>query len=93
MFSSTLLHGPVDASAVTPSDTIDDTTKITSIKTHGSSSPAGIYLGASGAVKVRMLSGSDITFTGLAAGVCHALQFTHVYATGTDATGIVALFQ
>ena len=90
---NTRTYGPTDAVAVTPSDTIDNTTLIRSDKAPGDPFPAGIYVAVEGDVKVRLASGNDVTFVNLAAGMMHGLQFTHVYATGTDATGIIALFQ
>lgn len=68
------------AEAVTPSDAaaIEQT--------------RGLYVGASGDVAVDMASGDTVTFAGLAAGIVHPLQVTRVYATGTTATGIVALY-
>jgi len=86
-------YGATDAAAVTPNDTINDTTKLTSLKAPGDPSPAGLYVGVSGNVKVRLISGNDATFVGLAAGVVHPIQFTHVYATGTTATSILAVYQ
>jgi len=51
----------------------------------------GLYVGVSGDVKVTMVDGNDITYTGLAAGVIHAISCIRVYATGTTATNIVRL--
>ena len=68
------------AVAVTP----HDTNKITVTR--------GLYCGVSGDVKVDMLNGDTVTFTGLAAGVIHPLQVDQVYSTGTTATNIVAVY-
>lgn len=55
----------------------------------------GLYVGASGNVKVLLIddpdSGSGTTFVGLAAGVIHPLACKKVFSTGTLATGIVAV--
>ena len=67
------------AAAVTP----HDTNKIEVTR--------GLYCGVSGDVKVTMLNGTALTFTGLAAGVVHPLQVIQVFSTGTTATNIVAL--
>ena len=70
-----------NAAAVTASDTavLQDITR-------------GIWVGGgTGTVKVRMASGEDCTFTGVA-GVLLPIQVDKVYDTGTDATGIVALY-
>jgi hypothetical protein len=52
----------------------------------------GIYVGASGTLKVDTDNGDTVTFTGIAAGVIHTLRVKKVYATGTSATGIVGLY-
>ena len=48
----------------------------------------GIYIGTFGDLRVRMLSGVDITFPGLAAGVAHPLEVIRVFVTGTTADEI-----
>ena len=71
----------VNAEAVTPSDStpLSDITR-------------GLWVGGgTGTVKVRMASGADCTFTGVA-GVLLPIQCDLIYSTGTSATGIVALF-
>lgn len=72
--------GPgIGAKALTPSNTT-------------SFSPTrGIYVGATGDVKVTMFDGSEVTFTGLAAGIIHPISATRVYATGTTATGVIGV--
>lgn len=87
------LHSATDAAPVTPNDTVDDTTKITSAAAHGDPNPAGYVLGVAGDIRVRMISGNTVTFPNMAAGVTHGCQFTHVLSTGTTATGIIAVFQ
>ncbi len=70
-----------NAAAVTASDTdkLPDLTR-------------GLWVGGgTGTVKVRMASGVDCTFTGVA-GVLLPIQVDKVYSTGSDATGIVALY-
>lgn len=76
------LQSPVErAAAITPSDDNDL-----------SEPTRGIYVGASGDVKVDLFGGSTaVTFTALAAGVVHPLRVTKVYSTDTTATGIVGL--
>ena len=69
-----------EAAAVTP----HDTARIKPTR--------GLYCGVSGDVKVIMLDGTTVTFTGLAAGVVHPLTVVLVYSTDTTATNIVALY-
>jgi hypothetical protein len=67
------------AAAVTP----NDSTRIAPTR--------GLYCGVSGDVKVIMLDGTTVTFTGLAAGVIHPICCVLVFSTDTTATNIVAL--
>lgn len=68
------------AAAVTTSDT-------------GALEPTrALYVGVSGNVTVDMVEGgSNLTFTAVPAGIL-PIQVTRVYATGTTATNIVALY-
>ena len=78
--SNSAEYSAIDAAAVTASDTaVLHPTR-------------AIWVGGgTGTVKVRMISGNDCTFTGVA-GILLPIQCDKVYSTGTDATGIVALF-
>ncbi len=69
-----------DAEAVTPSD--------------AAALPRAaraLYVGSAGNLRLRMLSGVDVTFTAVPAGTLLPLRATHVLATGTTAGSIVAL--
>lgn len=48
-----------------------------------------IYVGASGDVKINDMVGGAHIMVDLAAGVWHPVRATRVYATLTDATGIL----
>lgn len=74
------------AKPVTPSDTTDIPMP------SGYSHARGLYVSVSGNVKVQMADGGDMTFISLSAGVSHRIAAKRVYATGTTATGIIALF-
>lgn len=52
----------------------------------------GIYVGVSGDLKVDLADGDTVTFVTIAAGVIHPIQVRKVYATGTTATDIVAVY-
>jgi hypothetical protein len=69
------------AMAVTPSNTNDLPAASTAI-----------YVGGSGNLRVTMLGGELVTFTGLAAG-WHPIRVTRVWATSTTATNIVAVWR
>ncbi|WP_240421651.1 spike base protein, RCAP_Rcc01079 family [Paenibacillus periandrae] len=69
------------ALAVTPSNTVDLAEGATKY----------VYVGADGDLKVDMADGTTVTFTALPAGVFHPLAVKRIHATGTTATGIVAV--
>jgi len=75
-----VLEGPADnAPEVTPHDT-NDLAKTT----------RGLYVGVAGDIKVDMVGGDTSTIVAAANGY-HPMRVTRVYATGTTATGILAL--
>ena len=76
----TVTESYTSARAVTPHDT----------NTIGST--RGLYVEVSGDVKVDMIDGTTITFPDLPAAVFHPIAVRRVYATGTAATGIIALY-
>ncbi|QOT13723.1 hypothetical protein JNUCC32_31035 (plasmid) [Paenibacillus sp. JNUCC32] len=84
--NSTVTHlagaNAVDAQAVTPNNNANLTRGATK----------GLYVGGSGDVVVVMAGGSEVKFTGLAAGIVHPLSVVRVKATGTTAVGIVAVY-
>ena len=51
-----------------------------------------LYIGVTGDVKVKTASGNEVVFTGVPAGSFMPVQVTQVFATGTTATNIVALW-
>ncbi len=70
---------PVEASDVTPSDSADL-----------SVFPRGLWVGVSGNVRVGFLRGSAVTLVGVQGLIPGVIK--RVYATGTTATNIVALY-
>lgn len=80
-----MMAGNIDgysrAVAITPSDA----TNFTDGACHA------IYVGGAGAV-VAIVNGTAITFSGAAAGSVIEIRATRVNATGTVATGLVALY-
>ncbi len=51
-----------------------------------------LHLGTTGDVRVTMADGSEETLVALAAGVQQAYQVRRIWATGTTATAITALY-
>ena len=52
----------------------------------------GIYVGGAGNVKVDLVDGGTVTFSAVPVGTILPIQATRVYATGTTATLMVALY-
>ena len=72
---------PVEnAFSITPSDA--DNLRVT----------RGLYVGATGNIRVTMAGGQTVTLTDLQAGVIHPLRVVKVFNTSTTATGIVGFF-
>lgn len=80
-YTVTLTSPPVGGQSVTPSDSTD--------LSHVS---RGIYIAVAGHLSVVMESGVTLNFDNLAPGVVHAMRVRRVRATGTTATGVVALW-
>ena len=78
------------AAAVTPSDTAT----IPSISAADGTGNNGcvLYVGVAGDVKVTTAGGDDVTFTGILAGSFIPVQVVKVFATGTSASNIIALW-
>lgn len=70
-----------DAAAVTPSDSA----QISRVA-------RALYVGGSGDVKLVTEEGNAVTFQDIVAGSILPVKATKVFATGTTATNIVALF-
>ena len=61
---------------------------------YGEASTEGavLYVGGAGDLKVKTASGDEVTFVGILAGSFVPVQVIRVFATGTTATNIVALW-
>lgn len=51
-----------------------------------------VFVGGAGALRVEMMGGEDIVFAGLGAGTLLPVRIQKVFATGTTATSLVALW-
>ncbi len=79
---ATTLSAPArEASAITPSDTTDIL-----------SMPRAIYVGQAGSIAAVMAGGQTVSFQNVPAGSLLPLRLQRVNATGTTATGLVALW-
>jgi len=79
--ADTISSSALNPFAVTPNDSVD----LTII-------PKALYVGGGGTVVLRGVnSGADTTFTNVAAGSTLMVRPRRVLATGTTATGIIAL--
>lgn len=72
-------------SAVTPSDTVDITTR-------GGAYPRGLYVGVGGDVVVVTQGNTAVTFKAVPTGTTLPVRVRRVNATSTTATDIVALY-
>lgn len=70
----------ITAEPVTPSNSVPLTAPSRSI-----------YVAGGGDLRVTMMSGAVVTFAGVLGGAIYPLRVRQVMATGTTATGIVAL--
>ena len=75
------------AVAVTPSNTAN-----ISDSTEASKSGVVLYIGTGGNLKVLTAGGDEVTFTNIQDGSFLPVQVLRVFATGTTATNIVALW-
>lgn len=73
----------------TPADTAYDVSPNNSVDLENAT--RGFICTTAGTVKVDMVRGGTVTFTVLA-GVLYPFRVKRIYATGTSATGIVALY-
>lgn len=75
-----LMAPAANAAAVTPHDTNSQPGK-------------ALYVGIGGDVALQTEVGDDVTFPGVPSGFILPVRFRRVLATGTDATGLVRLFE
>lgn len=75
------------ATVVTPSDTDN-----ISVNTEASKSGNVLYVGTGGNLKVMTVGGDEVTFVNIQDGSFIPVQVLRVFATGTTASNIVALW-
>ena len=80
-YASGLTSPGRNAAAVTPSDVADLP-----------NTARAIYVGGGGAVALTTANGDTVTFTGLSAGQLLPVTAERIFATGTTATSIVAIW-
>jgi hypothetical protein len=81
-FSNGLTNAPaLNGAAVAPSDSADLPNMA-----------RGVYCGTAGDLKVTLYGGDIVTFTSLVGGVIHPICAARVWATGTTAANIIAVY-
>jgi hypothetical protein len=75
------------AASVTPSDTAN----IPSVS-GGTNNGCVLYVGSAGNLRVQTVGGDDVTFNNINTGAFIPVQIVRVYATGTTASNILALW-
>ncbi|MFN3936602.1 MAG: hypothetical protein ACK4KW_03390 [Gemmobacter sp.] len=69
-----------DAAPISPSDSVP------------LSEPArAVYVGQAGTLRVQLVSGAEVVLANVQAGMIYPLRVARVFATGTNAGGLVAL--
>ena len=78
------------AASVTPSDTLE----IPNVSTQDGSGNNGcvLFVGVAGNIRVLTVGGDDVTFVGINTGAFIPVQVLRVFATGTTAGSILALW-
>tara|TARA_R110000803_G_scaffold169965_7_gene233025 strand:- start:8084 stop:8341 length:258 start_codon:yes stop_codon:yes gene_type:complete len=76
-----------NAAIITPSDT----DQIPSV-TGGTNGGCALYIGTPGNIRVLTVGGNDVIFTGVYAGQFFPVNVLQVFATGTTAGEIIALW-
>lgn len=79
MSSNQAIHNGYDFASVTPSDVTD-------------LNGAALYIGTGGDVAVESENGNQVTFQNVDDGSWMPIRVNKVLATGTTATGIVAIY-
>jgi len=71
----------IDGENVTPSDSaaLNNVTR-------------AVYVGSGGALRAEFISGREVTFQALPTGAILPLRVSRIFATGTTASGLVALW-
>ena len=75
------------AASVTPSDTAN----VPSVS-GGTNNGCVLYVGSAGNLRVQTVGGDDVTFNNINTGAFIPVQIVRVYATGTTASNILALW-
>jgi len=75
------------AATIVPSDTVN----IVDVS-GGSNNGCVLYVGTAGNLRVLTVGGDDVTFVGINTGAFIPVQVLRVFATGTTAGNIVALW-
>ena len=75
------------AASVTPSDTVN----VPSVS-GGTNNGCVLYVGSAGNLRVQTVGGDDVTFNNINTGAFIPVQIVKVYATGTTASNILALW-
>ncbi len=81
-FTNGLSNAPaLNGAVVSPSDSVDLP-----------SCARGVYVGTAGDMKVTLYNGDVVTFVGLVGGIIHPICAGRVWATGTTASNLIAVY-
>lgn len=78
--ATSLIAPARDGAEITPSNSTDL-----------DQSTRGLYVGTSGSLRVRLVSGATVTFAEVLAGTIYPIRVNKVFSSGTSAGGLVGL--
>jgi len=90
--TQTVVEGVINDTTLTVADNIFTVTAKAYVIYGGEQEGAVLYIGTAGALKVTTIAGDAVTFIGINTGAFFPVQVAKVWATGTTASNIIALW-
>ena len=88
----TVVEGVINDTTLTVADNVFTVTAKAYVIYGGEQEGAVLYIGTAGALKVTTIAGDAVTFIGINTGAFFPVQVAKVWATGTTASNIIALW-
>ena len=90
--TQTVVEGVINDTTLTVAENIFAVTAKAYVIYGGEQEGAVLYIGTAGALKVTTIAGDAVTFIGINTGAFFPVQVAKVWATGTTASNIIALW-
>jgi len=90
--TQTVVEGVINDTTLTVADNVFAVTAKAYVIYGGEQEGAVLYIGTAGALKVTTIAGDAVTFIGINTGAFFPVQVAKVWATGTTASNIIALW-